>query len=533
MKLDIPVPRISDVASYEKDVPATYDVPRSYIRYCKPLAEEVMVDYNIDLEDETWLENHPRFGTKLNEGKDISGIHLKESNSTDVDSVDEDGHCDSGIRPTLPLSTFEHMIDLLEKATEFETIITLSQAERLILGKIPSLLQIFKTSGGGGPNINNFERKRKINPTNVRAVINDVYNYWVQKRSKLKKPLLRKYWPITASNDTNPHLVFRPREKEKYKLRKKRQNDYDAYKKMRQLRNDFAKVRVLLELIWKREELNKCILDMKCEWFDQRIYDMVDTSGLPKQSDRLDHDEIERALDIPKYFDTASSDHGKKRKRKKTQIIKGQVIPMTIPGNAENDAVFDTEVECSTAPEEPTRVVADQEHPPLFLHPLETRESYVTSWDHAVPFVTSYVDSHPTPTFRYRHRPRIGRGGRVIIDRLPHPGNPDIPPVNVFISGDAARLHGPSDPHSRLLDLLPEPIDYLKLSRRIEEIAADALNDDDNNMNKHKRARLPMSTDANTEDENDGEEILVKMSEWIETDEQLWGEELCYPIGSV
>lgn len=573
MKLDIPVPQISNVDTYDKDVPATYEVPRSYIRYCRPSAEqlEYKIDYNLDLEDELWLQNQPRFGTKINgeKGKKDEEDKIKnkkekmavnnksksnknskrslsksnssslntdsqidDSNSTDVDSQDEGGNTENVTKPTLSLSIFEHMLDILEKATEFETIITLSQAERLILGKIPSLLQTFKSSGSGGPTVN-CERKRKKNPTTVRIVISDVYNYWIQKRSKLKKPLLRKYWPVTASNDTNPHLVFRPREKEKYKLRKKRQNDYDAYKKMKQLRIDYAKIRVLLELIHKREELNKCILDMQCDWFDKRIYDMVDTSGLPKQSDRLSHEQIEKALQIPKHFDTRSLERGKKKKRKKSSSGKGQ-RPSPVPPQINNEnAGLDQPPPIDNAKALPLKVVADQEHPPLFLHPLETRESYVTSWDNAVPFVTSYVDSHPTPTFRFRHRPRIGRGGRVIIDRLPRPGNPDMPPANIFISGDEARLRGSKDPHTSLIDLLPEPLNHDRLSRRIEEIAADALSDDEDNAIQSRSSILPGTSDTTGLDENDGEEVLVKMSDWMDTDEQLWGEELCCAIGPV
>jgi hypothetical protein len=47
-------------------------------------------------------------------------------------------------------------------------------------------------------------------------MVQEVYGYWVSKRQRFKKPLLRKFWPVTSINDTNPHLVFRPREKERY-----------------------------------------------------------------------------------------------------------------------------------------------------------------------------------------------------------------------------------------------------------------------------------------------------------------------------
>ena len=49
-------------------------------------------------------------------------------------------------------------------------------------------------------------------------VVNDIYTYWKQKRLKSGKPLLQRFWPGTSANDTDPHKVFRPREKERYKV---------------------------------------------------------------------------------------------------------------------------------------------------------------------------------------------------------------------------------------------------------------------------------------------------------------------------
>ena len=46
-----------------------------------------------------------------------------------------------------------------------------------------------------------------------REVVADVYQYWIGKRASYGKPLLRRFWPQTAADDTNPHMVFRPREK--------------------------------------------------------------------------------------------------------------------------------------------------------------------------------------------------------------------------------------------------------------------------------------------------------------------------------
>ncbi len=48
-----------------------------------------------------------------------------------------------------------------------------------------------------------------------KTVIAEVWGYWGAKRQRLKKPLLRRFWPVPSINDTNAHVVFRPREKER------------------------------------------------------------------------------------------------------------------------------------------------------------------------------------------------------------------------------------------------------------------------------------------------------------------------------
>jgi enhancer of polycomb-like protein len=404
----------------------------------------------------------------------------------------------------------ERSLDLLEKNTGFETICLADRAEHLILSKIPQFLNLFPYKAPAGV-------------VTAKHVVGDIYNYWVQKRSKLKRPLLRRFWPVTATDDTNPHLVFRPREKEKYKLRKKRQNDMDAYRKMKQLRSDFQHVRVLLDLVKRREELNRCMIHLRSDWFEQKMSDIVDTSGTLRLSSRLQRDEVERLLDVPRYFNVTSSvmENKKKKRKRGSDWDDSPFEPSSMPQAALGE---ETEESRSTAPAPPPAPanVAGKNHgepAPLFVHPLKTRESYVTSWDNAVPLVTSYVNTHAAPTFRFRHRPRLGRGGRMCIDRIPHPGHPNITPVSVFIAGDG--LVCSVEPKKQLLDLLPRPLDHADLSRKIEEMCVAAIQED------YETATFPPSAAAASLDaeENDCEEVLVKLNDWLDTDEQLWGEE--------
>jgi hypothetical protein len=181
VKLDIPVPTITIDPNYERDVPATYEIPRSFVRYQRPpLLEEDSVEYNVDIEDENWLANHKKIGSRINEKVESVSSELaviSEGSITGAESSDDDGASRIKRKPTLPLQMFEHMLDLLEKATGLETIITLAQAERLVMAKIPDILQIFGASSPNGPNHN--EQKKQKKGVTVRVVISEVYNYWV------------------------------------------------------------------------------------------------------------------------------------------------------------------------------------------------------------------------------------------------------------------------------------------------------------------------------------------------------------------
>ena len=99
------------------------------------------------------------------------------------------------------------------------------------------------------------------------------------------------------------------------------------------------------------------------------------------------------------------------------------------------------------------------------------------------------------------------------MDRMPRPVDSDyqnMPMETVFRAGQ--RL--PMSHKDQLLDLLPEPLDYSSVSQKIEELCAtqEILGDIEN---------------------NDGEEALVKMQDWLATDDQVWWGGERFAIGSV
>lgn len=102
-----------------------------------------------------------------------------------------------------------------------------------------------------------FQEIGKTHPNVPRAVCDEIFNYWISKRSKIRKSLLRRFWPVTSSDDTNPNLTFRPREKERYRLRKKRANDAESRDKLNRLKSDFVRVHDMLEIVRRRERMKK------------------------------------------------------------------------------------------------------------------------------------------------------------------------------------------------------------------------------------------------------------------------------------
>ena len=75
-----------------------------------------------------------------------------------------------------------------------------------------------------------------------------------------------------------------------------------------------------------------------------------------------------------------------------------------------------------------------------------------------------------------------------------------------------------------------QPSQRPALSRRIENICLTALKEDYDSA----AATAGLSGSASTVDaeENDGEVVVVKVADWLNTDEQLWGEER-FSIGPI
>jgi enhancer of polycomb-like protein len=546
-KDDIPVPKIKTVESYEKDLPSDYGTPLSYVRYHRPTDQELRdnLEYVIDAEDEVWLLNNAKFGGSIPRTDD-NEVELKDGEDNTETKSSHSLSKSVSKTISLPLSMLEIMLDVMEKSTGFDVIVTLAQAEQLILQKLPQLYHMYPVKG-----------KASVVVT-IRQVLNDVYQYWVSKRSKLKRPLLRRFWPVTSLEDTNPHLVFRPREKEKYKLRKKRQNDMEAYRKMQQLKQDFSQVRLMLAMVKQREELNRSLILLHKEWFEQKLYDAVNTSGVCRVSQDFDKQALNQLLRVEKHYVVQEAGGSWRRKRSRrggsqqgsgnasrttsrsTSPILESSSGITFGGAMDGTVGIHrghqgTTIGTGSEITKMRPLIAGHnngEPAPNFLQPLSTREGYATSWEGAAPHVTTIIDGQPMPTFRFRHRPRVGRGGRICIDRVPLEIDPNVAPNTYFRAAAAPSVS--LKPKERLLDLLPPQINKETLSRRIEDICLTALKED---YDAEANAALGMMGGAGVSSladpvENEGTAVVVKMKDWLNTDEQLWGEEV-FSVGPI
>ena len=98
------------------------------------------------------------------------------------------------------------------------------------------------------------------------AILTAVYEYWVDKRKRVKKPILRRLQPPPAPNDTNPFNVFRPREKiSRLQTRRRRENDVSSYDKLRQIRKSVDISIGILELVRSCERRKSELLAVEQE----------------------------------------------------------------------------------------------------------------------------------------------------------------------------------------------------------------------------------------------------------------------------
>jgi enhancer of polycomb-like protein len=216
--LSIPIPEVY-VAKVEAICSElykhSYKPPRQYIHVQPFAVDRDLPDYDLDDEDVEFLDK------KLNEEKRFEVVAV----------------------------TLEDMLDRLEKNSG-HSVVSAKEAKMLLKEDDDLILA--------------------------------VYDYWVDKRLRLRQPLIpavktdkrEMAVPATPSSavpvTNNPYMAFR-RRTEKMQTRKNRKNDEASYEKMLKLRRDLSRAVTLLELVRRREKTKKENLLLTSDIFERRF----------------------------------------------------------------------------------------------------------------------------------------------------------------------------------------------------------------------------------------------------------------------
>ncbi|MBN3278977.1 EPC1 protein, partial [Polyodon spathula] len=207
----IPVPEAgSNIAYYESLYPGEFKMPKQLIHIQPFSLDAEQPDYDMDSEDEAFVN-------KLKKKMEISPLQ------------------------------FEEMIDRLEKGSG-QQLVTLQEA-KLLLKEDDDLIR-------------------------------EAYEYWIRKRKSCQGSSLIpvvKQEKRDGSSTNDPYVAFR-RRTEKMQTRKNRKNDEASYEKMLKLRRDLSRAVTILEMIKRREKSKRELLHLTLEIIEKR-YSIADFGG--------------------------------------------------------------------------------------------------------------------------------------------------------------------------------------------------------------------------------------------------------------
>lgn len=264
---------------------------------------------------------------------------------------------------------FEIMIDRLEKASSNQ-LVTLQEA-KLLLNEDDYLIKA-------------------------------VYDYWVRKRKNCRGPSLIpqiKQEKRDGSTNNDPYVAFR-RRTEKMQTRKNRKNDEASYEKMLKLRREFSRAITILEMIKRREKTKRELLHLTLEVVEKR-YHLGDYGGEILNEVKVNRSEKEI------YASPATLHNGNHHK---VQECKTKVPSPASEPEEENDpdgpCAFRRRAGCQYyAP----RLDQANNHP---CESSELADLDKLRYKHCLTTLTV-----PRRCIGFARR-RIGRGGRVIMDRI-------------------------------------------------------------------------------------------------------------------
>ena len=317
------------------------------------------------------------------------------------------------------LITFEDMIDRLEKNSG-QTVVSIKEAKMLLKEDDDLILA--------------------------------VYDYWLNKRLETQQCLIPSVKsepnrdPGASSQTPNPYIAFR-RRTEKMQTRKNRKNEEDSYMRMLKLRRDINRVVMMLDMVKRREKLKKETLNLTSDIYTKR-YQAEDWDGTIFQQLQVQRPVKSSIQTYPlsSWMSIAGPSHHvmplkrekriyRKRKHHRSGFMRNGIsgllrgdrtlLPL-IPDPLSSDEDRGSSI-CAKVSDADQEDVDDIEGPFAFkrkagvkyhapLENLHVESNSLDAHNLYLPVLT-VLDFGQKPEDIGFCRRRVGRGGRVILDR--------------------------------------------------------------------------------------------------------------------
>ncbi|GAA5867451.1 hypothetical protein JCM3774_002907 [Rhodotorula dairenensis] len=438
-----------------------YSNPVSYIRFSDTVEDCIKgaYYYTMDEDDEDWLEDFnaqfeagskPRPSTSsaattsevstngaapAGEDDPTSGTPSGRGARTKGKSVDRTGTPTASTSngtglglealpaPTSPLSEddFEFVMELFEMATDRRAPMT-----HVNLSLLPSLNDFDS----------DFSDPLKPHLAKLRPYAKEVYPHWRQRRiARGGKPIIPQL-DYDESNENNPYVCFRRRDIKT--ARKTRRSDQQNLERLVRLRNDLYAAHALLVKVQEREriklesiQLERKVFDERCEMRElkRRLNEPDGDEDLlisrrEKKRKRDDQGAGSLRLSVNRKPDALALSPAtlvvpleelQARKQRNDAIIKQ--IERDLARKRQNDQHWEDWTDSAYVARPPPmparywRAVEPVPHTTPYNDPNGRRE--------ALGFATQYQP--PLGRVRTSFRKRVGRGGRILLDRIGPP----------------------------------------------------------------------------------------------------------------
>ncbi|CAG9465303.1 unnamed protein product [Pedinophyceae sp. YPF-701] len=367
--VEIPVPAIRQVPTYEGDYKPTFRPPRTYLRRrgVGGFRSEIYINYDLDAQDVEWLD-------KFNAGQNRLAPDKMEAMMFRLEMLNKRMTEDALLMAGASLT---------ERQSHQACAITSHLTDDIAIGALVEAMG--------------------LRPVVCRQVV----KYWRQKRSKFGKPFIRELQAPTNPQDPNPMHCFRAREKaHRPQTRRRRENDVRSFEKLREMRDNMAQALAILEQVVKREHLKRELVrvDMGFKSYQMAL----------SMHNRDQHAQIERNF---------QAQLGNRQREAFGEPDRASLVPPPpVPRNLVSRDAIRRVIAARVSREGALRSVAAAGPPPT--EPDPTAAFLLEQLPEA--HVEKALEGLPEGVPRRAVRARVGRGGRIVLDRC-NPLRPDLP----------------------------------------------------------------------------------------------------------